>query len=375
MNAAGFAGKRLAKSRNCVMSKSAVALASHLTTWHTDRTVVRVSAIFAADGLLAIAPQGGSVSIRHSGFAATMIVSVVFLMASCGGGAGSTDNPKPVTPTPVVPVVVASVTVVLSAPSAIVGQTVQATATTRDAAGNVLTGRTVAWSSASTSIATVRTAGLVTAVSPGSTQITATSEGVVATATFTAVSLASLVDSVVLALDSTEMIIGDTVRIVAVPRDAAGHAVAGITLTFASSNSSVASVSQTGLVTSRDFGEAVIDVFVATSAMSASVLSSTLASQSHSTARGTSRMRIYSAPKVVLSPLDRTIDAPSSVSFTARLTDTKGALLTSDYHVDGDRATRVLQVSMPMGRLQVSRKEQLLSPPRCSRASRTSSHP
>ena len=51
------------------------------------------------------------------------------------------------------------------------------TATLRDALGNVLTGRTVTWSSSNTQVATVDQNGVVTAQSKGTATITATSEG------------------------------------------------------------------------------------------------------------------------------------------------------------------------------------------------------
>src|SRR2546429_9513499 len=56
-------------------------------------------------------------------------------------------------------------TVTVSPPTATValGQTVQLTATLRDASGNVLTGRTVTWSSSNLAVATVSGSGLVTA--------------------------------------------------------------------------------------------------------------------------------------------------------------------------------------------------------------------
>src|SRR5439155_18708328 len=57
------------------------------------------------------------------------------------------------------------------------GQTVQLTATPRDANGNVLSGRTITWSSDNATVATVSTSGLVTAKVAGSAMITATSEG------------------------------------------------------------------------------------------------------------------------------------------------------------------------------------------------------
>lgn len=65
------------------------------------------------------------------------------------------------------------------------GGTRQFTATTRDAAGNTLTGRTVSWATTTAAVATVGTSGLVTAVGAGTTQLTATSEGRTANATVT----------------------------------------------------------------------------------------------------------------------------------------------------------------------------------------------
>ncbi len=54
----------------------------------------------------------------------------------------------------------------------------QLTATTYDAAGNVLMGRAVSWASSDPKVATVTQTGLVTAVSGGSATISATSEGI-----------------------------------------------------------------------------------------------------------------------------------------------------------------------------------------------------
>jgi hypothetical protein len=59
-----------------------------------------------------------------------------------------------------------------------VGATVQLTATLKDANGNTLTGRTVAWTTSNASFATVNSSsGLVSGVAAGSATITATSEG------------------------------------------------------------------------------------------------------------------------------------------------------------------------------------------------------
>lgn len=78
--------------------------------------------------------------------------------------------------------IVATLELIPFSGSITVGATLQITATTKDASGNVLVGRNVAWSSSNTSVATVSSAGLITGVADGSATITAISEGKSATA-------------------------------------------------------------------------------------------------------------------------------------------------------------------------------------------------
>ena len=72
---------------------------------------------------------------------------------------------------------VASVAVSPASASVTVGQTVQLTATPKDASGNPLSGRAVTWATSNGAIATVSASGVVTGVAAGSATITATSEG------------------------------------------------------------------------------------------------------------------------------------------------------------------------------------------------------
>ena len=82
---------------------------------------------------------------------------------------------------------VASATVSPANTTLLVGGTQQLTVTARDASGNVLSGRTVFFLSSSPGTATVSTTGLVTSVAIGSVTITATIEGVAATAVITSI--------------------------------------------------------------------------------------------------------------------------------------------------------------------------------------------
>lgn len=80
---------------------------------------------------------------------------------------------------------IASVSVTPASATVTVGNVQQVTATLKDASGNVLLGRAVAWTSDNAGVATVNGTGLVTGVAPGSATITATSEGKSGTAAIT----------------------------------------------------------------------------------------------------------------------------------------------------------------------------------------------
>jgi hypothetical protein len=84
---------------------------------------------------------------------------------------------------------VASVEVSPDSASVAVGETVQLTATPRDAEGQPLSGRTVTWATSAPPVATVSSTGLVTGVGAGTATITATSEGIHGTSSVTVTAL------------------------------------------------------------------------------------------------------------------------------------------------------------------------------------------
>ncbi len=115
-----------------------------------------------------------------------------------------------VNPTPTIPV--ASVTITLAQTALTTGDTVQATVVTKDAQGNVLTGRGVTWSSSQPGTATVSASGVVTAVAAGSSDITATSEGVTSAPIAVTVTLpANLLEQRVLAQQGLAIALASTV--------------------------------------------------------------------------------------------------------------------------------------------------------------------
>jgi uncharacterized protein YjdB len=126
-------------------------LTGRAVAWSTSDATV--ASIDAAGTLVALRPGAAAVTATSEGQSATGRVVVR-----------------------AVPVV--SVAVAPRQATLVPGATRTFTAEPRDSAGAALPGRTVAWSSANPSVATVTGAGVVTAVSPGDAVIVAVSEGV-----------------------------------------------------------------------------------------------------------------------------------------------------------------------------------------------------
>ena len=119
-----------------------------------------------------------------SGMVTARAAGATKITASSEGVIGA----APLSVTTTTPVAVASVSVSPASSSVQVGGTLQLSATTRDASGNVLTGRVVRWSSANTSIARIDSiSGFFTALAVGPVTITATSETKTGTAAITVI--------------------------------------------------------------------------------------------------------------------------------------------------------------------------------------------
>ena len=208
-----------------------------------------------------------------------------------------------------VAVPVASVSVSPTAATILVGGTQQLTATPLDANGNPLSGRTVTWVSSNTAVATVSASGLVTGVAPGSATITATSEGKSGTATITVNPVP--VASVAVAPASATIVVGATQQLTATPLDSAGNPLTGRTVTWTSSDPTVAPVSGSGLVTGVAVGSVTI----------------TATSEGKS---GTASITVNPPPvaTVTVSPASASIRVGSTVQLTATLKDANGNVLT-----------------------------------------------
>lgn len=153
---------------------------------------------------------------------------------------------------PAPPVLVATVVVTPSEATLDIGGgalTAQLTATTYDVNGNVLTGRSIVWVSSNPAKATVSATGLVTAVAVGSATISAISEGQVGTCAVTVLNTPPAVASVTVNPATWARVTGQTIQLTTTLRDASSHILTGRTVTWATSNAGVATVSASGLVT------------------------------------------------------------------------------------------------------------------------------
>ncbi|MYJ88206.1 MAG: hypothetical protein F4042_00035, partial [Gemmatimonadetes bacterium] len=142
---------------------------------------------------------------------------------------------------------------------AMIGATVQLTATVRDQNENVMSDVTVTWSSGDESVATVDDQGLVTAVGNGMAEITAQAGDVMGTAAITVTVFEPVATSILVEPDAhTLEAIDATVQLTATVLDQRENAMMDATVTWSSGDESVATVDANGLVTAVGNGTAEI---------------------------------------------------------------------------------------------------------------------
>jgi len=165
----------------------------------------------------------------------------------------------------------------LAASSVAVNATTQATAVTRDASNNVLTGRVISWSSSDITVATVDGGGLVTAKKIGTATITATSEtksgsAAVTVVAATAPSGPAAVATVTVSLAGSSIPDNTSTQATAVLRDTGGNVLTGRVVIWSSSQNSIATVDGGGLITAKKVGSSVITATSETKSGSASLI-------------------------------------------------------------------------------------------------------
>ncbi|MGH7517847.1 MAG: Ig-like domain-containing protein [Gemmatimonadales bacterium] len=141
---------------------------------------------------------------------------------------------------------VASVTVAPAAADVAVGAERTLTGEAFDAGAAPLPNRVFAWTSSAPAVATVSSLGVVRGVAAGTVTITGTSEGQSATAEVRV--FVPPVASVTVTPATGSVGIGESLQLTAALEDADGNPITGRPVTWASSNSLLASVSSSGLV-------------------------------------------------------------------------------------------------------------------------------
>ena len=194
--------------------------------------------------------------MRYAALALAACLTLVFL-ATCGKDSPTKPKPPQPPPTPPPPPVATRIAVTPSPLAfASLGQIQQLTAVVYDQNGSVITGALVTWSSGDTNVVTVTGQGSVRAVGIGSTQITARSAGASATVP---VKVAQVAASIRLSPERLTLgVLGRTATFQATVLDAGRQAIPDAPVTWTSSDESVATVSDEGVVTAVGNGTSTI---------------------------------------------------------------------------------------------------------------------
>lgn len=130
----------------------------------------------------------------------------------------------------------------------------QLTATARNSTGAVVTGRTIRWSSSNSAIASIDQNGLITAIAAGTVVVNAEIDQTVGSATVVVTEIP--IGSCSLSPASTKLTVSQSVQPTLALRDTANNplSVQGRAFSWTSSNEVVATVSLTGIVTTRKAG-------------------------------------------------------------------------------------------------------------------------
>jgi len=196
-----------------------------------------------------------------------------------------------------------------------------------DAAGNVLGDRRIVWASSNPSVATVSERGVVTAVNAGRADIAATAEGKTGVATVTVTALPARVTSVRITPNAADLLVAESVNLVATALDNQGATIAGRTVVWTTNNVAVAAVSQTGRVTGLIPGTAVITAVIDGQAATATV-----------------SVRLVPIARVTVTPTSVEIGPGKSATLTARVLDAAGNLISGRAVAWSSSDTRIVTV-------------------------------
>lgn len=221
------------------MDTRGLSLSSELRTWTSSAPLI---ASVSGSGLVTGVAPGtatirGTVMGRTGSVDVTVLAPVASVQVSGAGGVSTVQR----------------------------GNTLQLTATLRDAGGAILTGRSVTWTSSNAAFASVSASGLVTGTGTGSATITATAEGASGTLQVTVstdVATVTVTPSSPTIAPVGAVLTGGTQQLTATPRSAAGTALSGRVTTWRSLDTTIAVVDASGLVTAVRPGSVGIEATV-----------------------------------------------------------------------------------------------------------------
>jgi acetyl esterase/lipase len=188
-------------------------------------------------------------TVSADGTVRGVAVGTVTITAGAGGKSGSTQLTVSDIP-------IASITVSPNPVDVPVDGSVPLTATARDAAGNLLGGRAVVWTSSNPAVASVGADGRVRGEAVGSAVITASAEG--QSGTTEAAVFLTPVATVTISPDPASVVEGATRQFSTTLKDADGNVLTGRPITWSSSATSVATISSSGLATGVSQGTTTI---------------------------------------------------------------------------------------------------------------------
>lgn len=174
--------------------------------------------------------------------------AIYLLLFACGGDKAT--GPEAIT----------TVTVQPESLNLRVGESRTLTASLVGEKRTAITGRTITWSVTDSRVAQISSVGVVTAVSPGQTTVTATAEGRSGTMVLTVTQVP--VASISLEPQTVRMYPSQRAALLATLRDSAGHVLTDRSITWLSSDITVASLSSLGIVTAVSVGQSTITAAV-----------------------------------------------------------------------------------------------------------------
>jgi Tol biopolymer transport system component/uncharacterized protein YjdB len=237
---------------------------------------------------------------RLARIALSPLATIALLVAIACSDSGDTGT------TPPAPV--ASVTISPATQSLVVGSTAVLTAALADASGRPLTGRPIAWASSKPAVATVSASGVVTAVAEGVAQIDATSEGKYGTSVIVVNRVP--VASIAITPATLSLVEGETGTLTAVAKDANGAVLGDRTITWRSSDVTIAPIYANGQILGIRPGTVNI---TAEAEGKTAMLELTVAS--------------VPVTNVTMSPLPQPLETGDVFSLTATVTDASGRVL------------------------------------------------